>query len=88
MTHRKHDIMTHVTVRKTLRTVAQCLVNFEGNTESHTYLTALREELDALIKKDISSPLWAQATQALEGPEAYALQRIGFLPEFKAASDG
>lgn len=78
----KRDLLSFVALRRTLKDVAEVLSNMEAD-EARAFLKWLHEDIEMLQRGDLSSAAWIQAVQTLNGPLAYGLQRINFLPDLK-----
>ena len=79
----KRDPLRLVVVRKTLKTVAECLSDLDS-ADADRYLDTLIDELRMLRQRDASSMVWDQVTSAiLDGPQSYGLQRIGLWSKSK-----
>jgi hypothetical protein len=76
----QRDPLRLVTVRKTLRTVAECLSDLEQS-EADKYLATLTEEIERLKRREIGSLAWRQATSAIDGLRRYGLERIGMIAD-------
>jgi hypothetical protein len=76
----QRDPLRLVTVRKTLRTVADCLSNLEKD-EADKYLATLSEEIEMLKRCETKSLAWRQATSAIAGSRRYGLERIGMIAD-------
>lgn len=74
----KKDPLRLVTVRKTMKVVAQCLSDVDSADE---YLETLIEELKRLKERNLSSMVWGQVTENLDYLVKYELNRIGFIPK-------
>jgi hypothetical protein len=73
----KRDPLRLVTVRKTLKIVAECLSDLDAS-DADRYLGTLVEELEMLKQRETSSIAWQQATSLLDHVKLYGLDRIGF----------
>jgi hypothetical protein len=78
---RQNNILEFAATRKILTAVANLCVHFNTNQEAREILGCIRDELTAIIDGDVSSTAWKQATSTLTGVDAYALERIGLLPD-------
>jgi len=77
----QRDPLRLVVVRKSLKTVAECLSDLD-TADADRYLDTLIEELRMLRQRDITSIAWGQVTSAIQdGPRSYGLERIGLWPE-------
>jgi hypothetical protein len=74
----QRDPLRLVTVRKTLKSVAECLSDLEL-ADADRYLSTLAEEIEMLRHRDVSSIAWRQATSSLDDVRLYGLERIGML---------
>jgi hypothetical protein len=78
----KNDMLRLSVVRKSLRSVAECLSDLEAE-DAARYLPTLIEELKMLKDGDTSSMAWGQVARGLDGPRAYGLDRIGLFPDME-----
>jgi hypothetical protein len=79
----KRDPLRLVVVRKSLKTVAECLSDLDF-ADADRYMDTLIEELKMLRQRDASSLVWSQVTSVIsDGPQSYGLERIGLWPESK-----
>ena len=79
----QRDPLRLVVIRKSLKTVAECLSDLDA-ADADRYLDTLIEELSMLRQRDITSMAWRQVASAIQdGPRSYGLERIGLWPESK-----
>lgn len=85
---RQNRILEFVATRKVLTAVANTCTALETPEEVRNLLECLQAELAALLDGDLSSLAWRQASQHLQGVDAYALQKLGLWPEPSQPLDG
>jgi hypothetical protein len=79
----QRDPLRLVVVRKSLKTVAECLSDLDED-DADRYLETLIEELRRLRDRDVSSLAWGQVTSAIpSGPTSYGLERNNLLPKIE-----
>lgn len=77
----QRDPLRLVTTRKSLKTVASCLAEFETTAKARKFLDTLIEELTMLRQKDTSSMAWRQVTAGVDGIKLYCLEQLDLLPK-------